>query len=60
MWDTPEAFHKFRTEQLIPAIRETPGAGGDGPPGPRCAPGAQANHRLRPVSDLVFNACPEE
>ena len=44
VWDTPEAFHKFREERLLPAIRETPGAGGDGPP---------ADPDVRPVHKLI-------
>ena len=54
VWDTPEAFHKFRDGTVDSGNPRDPRCRRRrSTPGPRCAPGAQANHRLRPIDSLV-------
>ena len=38
VWDSPEAFHRFRDEKLLPAIREIAGEGGRPPVEPEVNP----------------------
>lgn len=43
VWDSQEAFDRFREEQLLPAVREVKGDQGDGPP---VEPEVNSVHRL--------------
>jgi hypothetical protein len=38
VWDSPEAFDRFREEKLLPAIREIAGEGGRPPVEPEVSP----------------------
>jgi hypothetical protein len=38
VWDSPEAFDRFREEKLLPAIREIAGGGGPPPVEPVVSP----------------------
>jgi hypothetical protein len=38
VWDSPEAFDRFREEKLLPAIREIAGEGGPPPVEPEVSP----------------------